>query len=153
MKLAKRQQSQVPAPLNDLNRIRQEINRLFEDPFSFITPNTSFFEGWEPNIDIYEDKDKVTVKAELPGMKKEDINVSLENKTLMISGERKDEEEHKEGDNYRAERFFGRFQRTITLPSLVNADQIKGNYKDGVLTIELPKSEEAKPKQIDIQAS
>jgi len=153
MKLAKRQQSQVPAPLNDLNRIRKEINRIFEDPFSFITPNTSFFEGWEPNIDIYEDKDKVTVKAELPGMKKEDINVSLENKTLMISGERKDEEEHKEGDNYRAERFFGRFQRTITLPSLVNADQIKGNYKDGVLTIELPKSEEAKPKQIDIQAS
>ncbi|EEF57448.1 Hsp20/alpha crystallin family protein [Pedosphaera parvula] len=155
MKLAKRQQSNtgVPAPSSELSRIRNEIYRLFEDPFSLIAPSTSFFEGWEPNIDIYEDKEKITVNAELPGMKKEDINVSLEGRALTISGERKEEQEHKEGDNYRAERFFGRFQRSITLPSAVNAEKINANYKDGVLTIELPKSEEAKAKQINVKSS
>ncbi len=137
----------------ELNRLRREIDRLFEEPFSFLAPSTSFFEGWTPAVDIYEDNDKYVVKAELPGMKKEDIDVSLDGNTLTISGERKQEEEKKEGENYRSERFFGRFQRSITLPTAVQADKIEATYKDGVLTLTLPKAEEAKPKQIQVKTS
>ena len=141
------------APFNDLNRIRSEIDRIFQDPFSLVTQGTSFFEGWTPALDIYEDKDKYVAKAELPGMKKEDIDVSLEGDTLTISGERKQEEEKKEGDTYRSERYFGRFQRIVTLPAAVDANKIQATYKDGVLTVTVPKTEEAKPKQIEVKTS
>lgn len=141
------------APFNQLSRIRSEINRIFEDPFSALSPNTSFFEGWQPTLDVYEDKDKLTVKAELPGLKKEDISVSLDQNTLTISGERKHEEEHKERDTYRSERYFGRFQRSVTLSHEVDAGKVQANYKDGVLTIMLPKSDKAKAKHIDIKMS
>jgi HSP20 family protein len=161
MKLAKRQKDDqgalAPAnrgglsPFNELNRIQNEINRIFSNPFDLLAPSTSLFEGWEPNIDVYEDKDNITVRAELPGMKQEDIEVSLQGDTLIISGERKQEEEHKEGQTYRAERFFGRFQRSLTLPQPVDASKIQASYKDGVLTITLPKSEEAKRKRIDVK--
>jgi HSP20 family protein len=131
--------------------LRQEIDRLFEDPFSLLTDNTSFFQDWSPSVDIYEDKDKYVVKAELPGMRRDDIEVSMNGDTLTISGERKQEEEKKEGQNYRSERFFGRFQRSITLPAEVQANKIDASYKDGILTITLPKSEAAKPKQIPVK--
>ena len=140
-------------PFTALNRIRNEIERIFEDPFSLTAPSTSFFEGWEPSVDVYEDKDKITVKAELPGMKKEDITVALDGDTLTISGERKHEEEHKDKETYRSERYFGRFQRSITLSQQVDPRKIQANYKDGVLTVTLPKSEEAKPKQIEVKTS
>jgi HSP20 family protein len=139
------------APLNELSWIRSEINRIFEDPFSLFAPSTSFFEGWEPTVDIYEDKDKVTVRAELPGMRKEDLNVSLEGNTLTVSGERKQEQEQQQGDTFRSERFFGRFQRSITLPHQVDANRLQATYKDGVLEVVCPKSEEAKPKQIEVK--
>jgi len=141
------------AQFSDLNRIRSEIDRLLQDPFSALTQGTSFFEGWTPALDIYEDKDKYVAKAELPGMRKEDIDVSLEGDTLTISGERKQEEEKKEGDTYRSERYFGRFQRTVTLPAAVDANKIQAIYKDGVLTVTVPKTEEAKPKQIEVKTS
>ena len=137
----------------ELNRLRREIDRLFEEPFSFLAPSTSFFEGWTPAVDIYEDNDKYVVKAALPGMKKEDIDVSLDGNTLTISGERKQEEQKQEGESYRSERFFGRFQRSITLPTAVQANKIEAAYKDGVLNVTLPKVEEAKPKQIQIKTS
>ena len=148
--LAPSQGGSAPA---ELNRLRREIDRLFEEPFSFLAPSTSFFEGWTPAVDVYEDNDKYVVKAELPGMKKEDIDVSLDGNTLTISGERKQEEEKKEGENYRSERFFGRFQRSITLPTAVQANKIEATYKDGVLNVTLPKAEEAKPKQIQVKTS
>jgi HSP20 family protein len=134
-----------------LNRIRSEIDRIFDDPLSLVTAPTGFFEGWTPAVDIYEDNDKFVVKAELPGMKKEEISVSLHGNTLTISGERKQEEQKKEGESYRSERFFGRFQRSITLPAPVDMNKIEASYKDGVLNITLPKSEEAKPKQIQVK--
>jgi HSP20 family protein len=140
-----------PAPGFELNRLRREIDRLFEDPFSLLAPSTSFFEGWTPPVDIFEDKDKYILKAELPGMNKEDIDVTLDGTTLTISGERKHQEEKSEGESYRAERFFGRFQRSVTLPAPVEGDKIEATYKDGVLSITLPKSEEAKPKQIQVK--
>jgi HSP20 family protein len=141
------------SPTHELSRIRNEINRLFEDPFGFVTPSASFFEGWEPAVDIFEDHDRIFVRAELPGMKREDISVSLEGSTLTISGERKHEVERKSGDTYRSERYFGRFQRSVTLPHAVDADKIQANYKDGMLSVTLPKSEQSRLKKIDVKAS
>ena len=153
MKLARRERQErgALAPFGELNRIRSEINRIFEDPFALMTRGTGFLEAWEPAVDIYEDKDQFTVKAELPGLKKEEIDVALHGNTLTIAGERKQEQERKEGDTYRSERYFGRFQRNITLSAPVDSNKIQASYKDGVLTIVLPKSEEAKAKQIQIK--
>lgn len=139
--------------LGRLSSLRDEIDRLFEAPLAEFARQHQVFGGWSPALDVYEQKDNVVVRAELPGMKKEDIAVSLHEKTLSISGERKHEASHKEAEMYRSERFFGRFQRTVTLPMLVAADKIKAQYKDGVLTITLPKAEEAKPKHIDVNVS
>lgn len=155
MKLMKREKQDrgALAPVPELNRIRNQINRIFEDPFSFVTAPTSFFEGWSPSLDIYEDNDQITVRTELPGLRKEDISITLQDDTLTISGERKQEQERKEGETYRSERYFGRFQRSVTLPHAVDPQKIQATYKDGVLTVTLPKSEEAKPKQIQVKTS
>jgi HSP20 family protein len=133
-----------------LSDLRDEIDRLFESPLTELTRTSNLLSGWTPALDVYEDKDNYTVKAELPGMKKEEIEVSLHEGSLSISGERKSESKHEDAEVYRAERFFGRFQRTVSLPSAVAADKVKAAYKDGVLTITLPKTEEAKPKHIDV---
>jgi HSP20 family protein len=136
-----------------LTNLRDEIDRLFEAPLAEITHSAQLLSGWTPAFDVFEDKDNVYVRAELPGMRKEDIDLSLHNGSLSISGERKHDEELKDAEVYRAERFFGRFQRTITLPTPVAADKIKAQYKDGILNVTLPKSEEAKPKHIDVSVS
>lgn len=155
MKLV-RFQNPVLAPWPTFNRLtdlREEIDRLFESPLSELVRTPSVFSGWTPAIDLYEDKDNVQVKAELPGMTKEDIEVTLHEGTLSISGERKTERKVEKADVYRSERFFGRFQRTISLPTPVAADKVKAEYKDGVLTVTLPKTEEAKPKQINVNVN
>lgn len=136
-----------------LSDLRDEIDRLFESPLSELTRTSQLLSGWTPALDVYEAKDNFVVKTELPGMKKEDIEVSLHDGSLSISGERKTETKHEDAEVYRAERFFGRFQRTVTLPTAVAADKVKAAYKDGVLTITLPKTEEAKPKQIDVSVN
>jgi HSP20 family protein len=141
------------APFNELSRLRREIDRLFEDPFAWATATTSFFEGWTPKVDVYEDRDKITVQAELPGMKKEEIELSVHNNVLTISGERKQEQERKEGETYRSERYVGRFQRSVTLPQPVDAAKVDARYKDGILTVTCPKTEEAKRRQIEIKTS
>ena len=109
--------------------------------------------GWNPALDLYEDKDNLYVKVELPGMKREEIDVSLHEGRLSVSGERKSEQKHEDGEVYRAERFFGRFQRTVMLPAPVAAEKVKAQYQEGILTITLPKTEEAKPKHIDVNVS
>jgi HSP20 family protein len=106
--------------------------------------------GWMPALDIHEDAENVTVRIEAAGMKKEDFDISLHDDNLTISGERKSETEKREGESFRSERFFGSFSRTVTLPALVKADAVTATYKDGVLTITLPKAEEAKPKKIEV---
>src|SRR5436190_2487741 len=136
-----------------LTGLRDEIDRLFEAPLAELARTSQLLSGWTPALDMYEDKDNVYVRAELPGMKKEDIDVSLHNGSLNISGERKNEEEFKDAEVYRSERFVGRFQRALTLPTPVAADQIKAQYKDGILNITLPKADEAKPKQIDVKVN
>ena len=136
-----------------LTSLRDEIDRLFEAPLAELTHGSQLLSGWTPALDVYEDKDNVIVKAELPGMKREEINVSLHDGSLSISGERKSEEKYGDAEVYRTERFFGRFQRTVTLPTAVASDKVKAQYKDGILTVTLPKTEEAKPKQIDVNVS
>ncbi len=155
MRLIRRQRQDAGnwSAFDQLNRLRDEIDQVFQSSFGDFGPSTGFLEGWSPAVDLIEDKDKLSVKAELPGMKREDIEVSLHGDTLSISGERKEEKERKEGENYRAERFFGRFQRTIHLPQPVDGNKVEASYRDGVLTITLPKTEEAKRKQIEIKPS
>jgi HSP20 family protein len=133
-----------------LTDLRDEIDRLFEAPLAELTQAAQLLSGWTPALDLYEDKDNLYVRAELPGMKKEEIDLSLHDGSLSISGERKHEEKLENAEVYRAERFFGRFQRTVTLPFAVAAEEVKAQYKDGILTVSLPKTEEAKPKHIDV---
>lgn len=136
-----------------LSNLRDEIDRLFESPLAELTRTSHLLSGWTPALDVYENKDNFVVKVELPGMKKEDINISLHDGSLSISGERKSEGQYEDAEVYRAERFFGRFQRSVTLPAAVAADKVKAQYKDGILTVTLPKTEEAKPKHIDVNVS
>jgi HSP20 family protein len=130
------------------------MNRLFDltDP-GFGGREDRLLGLWSPALDVFQDKDHVFVKCELPGMKKEDINISLHENTLTIAGERKQEREVKEGETYRSERYFGRFHRSVTVPVPVQTKDVKAQYKDGILAITLAKAEEAKPKQIEVQVS
>lgn len=145
--------------LRRVSTLRDEIDSLFDTVFddfletpAEVAGATQFLSGWLPAIDLYENKDNFIVKAELPGMRKEDIDISLHNSFLTLAGERKQEKKYgEEARVYRSERFPGRFHRTISLPATVNADQIKASYDDGILTVTLPKAEEAKPKQIPIE--
>jgi len=138
-------------PLDQLSNLRQEINRLFELPFGESSRESEFF-GWAPTVDVFEDKDNVVVRAELPGMNKEHIEISLHQNSLVISGERKVESQDEDGEASRSERFFGRFQRALELPKPVDANNVTATYKDGILTVKLPKTEESKPKQITVKA-
>ena len=142
------------SPFWQLSTLRDEIDRLFESPLTELTRSSQqFLGGWLPAVDLYEDKDNVFVKAELPGMKKEDIDISLHEGVLTLAGERKEEKETKDAEVFRSERFLGRFQRTISLPSPVQMDRVSAAYKDGILTVTLPKTEEVKPKQIEVKVS
>lgn len=123
-----------------LANLQDELDRLFGTPV----------QAWAPKLDVHEDKDKFTVNLELPGFKREDINVHLEDGALVISGERKEETVGEETEIRRRERYYGKFSRTLTLPTAVTVDKVKAAYKDGILTVTLPKAEEAKPKQIDV---
>jgi HSP20 family protein len=134
-----------------LASLRDEVNRLFD--FSWPSRDSGLFSGWTPPLDVLDDKDNLVVKVELPGLKKEEINLSLQDGILTISGERKREVEKKEGESFRSERYFGKFQRSVTLPTAVDSSKVNASYKDGVLTVELPKAEEAKPKQIAVSVS
>ena len=148
MQLTKRQpRTEYWSPLS---RIRDELDRFFN--YSDFEPG-GFYEGWFPALDVREEKDQLIIKAELPGMKKEDIHVSLHENTLTLSGEKKCEEEEKSGEMYRSERCYGKFHRSLTLPWSVEPGKINAAYRDGVLTVALPKSEQAKPKQIDVKVA
>ena len=150
MKLMRYQRPELEtwSPFDRLTSLRDEINRLFGAslPGFDLEPVSN----WAPALDVFQDKDNVIVKAELPGMKKEEIEITLLEGTLTLSGERKYEEEHKEEDTFRRERFYGKFRRSVALPVPVDTAKVKAAYRDGVLTVTLPKAEEAKPRQIQV---
>jgi len=140
-------------PFNRLTSLRDEIDRLFDLSMPTLTRDMGLFSGWAPSLDLFQDKDNVFVKVELPGMKKEEINISLHEGLLTISGERKREEKSGEGETFRSETYYGKFHRSVTLPTMVDTGHVKAVYKDGILTVTLPKAEEAKPKQIEVGVS
>lgn len=124
------------------------LNRMFSD---FL--HEGFNRGWVPAVDIYEtDERELVLKAELPDMKREDIHVTFENSVLTLKGERKLSDDVKRDNYQRMERYYGSFTRSFTLPATVDGGRITAAYKDGVLTIRLPQREEARPKQITVDA-
>jgi HSP20 family protein len=128
--------------------LQNRLNRLFEGfPVEENLPLTA----WVPPCDIFETPKEVVLKMELPGIKKEWLNLSVENSTLMIHGERKFEEEVKKESFHRVERIYGEFYRNFALPAYVDPTRILAEFKDGMLTLVLPKREEAKPKNIEIK--
>lgn len=141
------------SPIEQMTSLRDEINRLFEAPFGDLLRASEFSNGWAPALDLREDKDNLVAVLEVPGMKKEDIEVSVHEGVLSLSGERKRESESDEAGVHRSERTYGRFQRTLTLPKPVKVTDIRAAYKDGILTVTMPKTEEAKPKQISVEVA
>ena len=136
-------------PFRDLLSIQNEMNRLFDDFFGRPFTRLEWTkEAWSPSVDVSETKDNVIVNAEIPGMNKEDVKVSVQDNVLILSGERKQEKEEKNANYHRIERSYGSFSRSFTLPTSVQADKVKATYKDGILKITLPKTEEVKPKEI-----
>lgn len=131
--------------------LQNRLNRLFDIPLAPFVEETLPLTTWTPACDIYETAKEIVVKAELPGLKKEDVLVSIENNVLMIHGERKFEEEVKRENFHRVERTYGEFLRTFTLPTFVDTTKIMAEFKDGLLMVFLPKREEAKPKQIEVK--
>lgn len=132
-----------------ITNLRDQLNRLFDFPGQ----SAEAFGDWTPALDAFEDKDKYVVSVEVPGMKKEDIHVTVHDGVLTISGERKSEKDVKEGTVHRTERFYGKFSRSISLPAAVKSDKVLASYKDGVLSVEVPKADEAKPRNIEVKIS
>jgi len=145
-------------PMRDLVDFERQFNKMFnsfENRFG-ISRNKdeeNEYENavWMPLTDIYEDKEKYTLKLDLPGIKKDDVKISFVDNKLSISGERSQESEHKDSKCHRIERSFGRYYRSFNLPENVQSDKINAEFKDGQLTISVPKAEEAKPKEIEIK--
>ncbi len=146
-------------PFMDLGRWDREMDRMMEGFFGR-RARPWWPERWfrtepvgitAPAVDLYEEKDDIVVKAELPGMDKDNIEVNLTDHTLTIKGEKKKEEEIKEKDYYRAERSYGSFFRTVELPKEVHSDKVKAHFKNGILEVRLPKTEEAKAKEVKVK--
>jgi HSP20 family protein len=136
-------------PFTELVSMRDDMDRLF-DTFFGTDPHTTE-DMWRPAIDVEESNGNLLVRAEVPGMKKEDIKVAVKNNVLTISGERKRENETKEKTSHRIERCYGKFSRMIRLPAEVDAEKVKATYKEGVLHVTLPTPEAMKPKQIEVK--
>ncbi len=135
-------------PFKELQALQDRIDKLFEES---LRGRELAATSWTPAVDIYETDDAIVLEAELPGMNEKDIEVKVEDNVLTIRGERKFEEERKEENYYRMERFYGAFQRSFTLPPNIETDKIKAEYKKGILKVTMPKKEQAKPKQIKIE--
>jgi HSP20 family protein len=145
-------------PFSDLRTLQKDWNRAFNTTFPVFFNNLgnrledSLVSGkWTPQVDIYEDKNAIALEADLPGVKPEDVKISLENFKLTLSGERKFEHEENQSNWYRVERGYGSFTRTFSLPNSVNVDGVKAEFKNGVLRITLPKREEVKARQIQVE--
>jgi HSP20 family protein len=135
-----------------MTTLQNRINHLFDD--SFLRPVRSDDDVslgiWNPVVDMYDEDDKIVIKAELPGLDKKNIAVDVKDRVLTLRGERNYDNEVKEENYYRRERTYGKFRRSFSLPADVDADKIKADFKDGLLIIEVPKPEEQKPKEIAI---
>jgi HSP20 family protein len=135
-------------PFRDVMALREEVNRLF---------GRTLGEGagaavWTPAVDVFDTKDSIVLKAELPGMKAEDIDIEIDDNVLTIKGERRFKEQVEEGRYYRLERSYGHFSRSLTLPQGVRGEQVQAQFDQGVLEVRVPKAEEVKPRKIAVTA-
>jgi HSP20 family protein len=141
-------------PVRELNTIQSEMNRLFNTFFDAPQPGNGGGQGavrrWIPAMDVVETDDHFVLRADLPGMSENDVNIELEDNVLTISGERKAEHEQRGEGYYRVERSSGAFSRSLTLPEGVNADAIQANFQNGVLEVRIPKPEQHKPRKVQI---
>jgi HSP20 family protein len=138
------------ASLDRWSSLRDDLNTLFDLPvWSASDRQGQLLNGWSPALDLYQNNDNVVALLELPGMRRDDIEISLHDGTLTIGGERK-LESAEAGKVERSERYVGKFRRSITLPTRIDASKVTASYRDGILTVTLPKAEEAKPKQIQV---
>jgi HSP20 family protein len=135
--------------------LRQRVDRLFDRAFSdFLAPvndDAVSTRRWMPPVDIRESGDALMLSVDLPGVKKEDVQITLENNVLTVGGERKFEKDVEEENYHRIERAYGSFARSFTVPGNLRHDQIQASFENGVLTVTLPKADEAKPRKIDIK--
>ena len=139
-------------PLRDLLSLQDRMNRLFDDSVRGMRPGEEGLASaiWSPAVDIYETENEVILKAELPEINQKDIDIQVENNTLVLRGERKFEKEAKRENFHRIERAYGNFSRSFTLPNTIDQEKIRADYKDGILKVMMPKREEIKPKQIKV---
>jgi HSP20 family protein len=139
-------------PFREMLSLRRTMDRLFDDALT--GSQSEYLPGaWNLALDVIENDDEYQVKASVPGIKPEDLDITYNNNTLMIKGEMKEEREVEETRYHLRERRFGSFSRSLTLPSNVNAEGIRADYDSGVITLHLPKAEEAKPKRITVHGS
>lgn len=136
-------------PMRDLVTLSDRLNRMFEGTFPS-EKDTELTGSWMPAVDIYESEQTIEIKADLPGMTEKDVDVTVENNTLTIKGERKFAWEDKQDNCHRIERRYGSFYRSFHLPNTVDVTKISADFKDGILNLTLPKREETKPKKIAI---
>ena len=142
-----------------MSKFRSEIDQLFDqffsDPFGFglRTPSEGWAGTWVPTLDISESENEVTIRAEIPGVDPEDLDISVSGDYLTLSGEKKEETEEEEENFYRSERRFGQFRRQVALPSFVDKEDVSAEYKNGILVIKLKKTAEAKPRRIPVNVS
>ena len=135
-------------PFRDITSFRDDVNRLFARTLGEgVTSQT-----WSPAVDVFETKDAIVLKAELPGLRTEDVDVEIDDNVLTVSGERTLTDRVEEGHYYRLERNYGRFSRSLTLPQGIRADEVTATFADGVLEVRVPKAEEAKPRKVAIAA-
>ncbi len=139
-------------PVRDMFSVRNRMNHIVDDFFYPINRDEveSTMGRWNPVVDVYDNDDRIVIKAELPGIDKEGIEIDVKDRVLTLKGERSSENEVKDDNYYRRERCVGKFERAFTLPADVDPDKIKADYKEGVLKIDIPKPEEKKPRQITI---
>jgi HSP20 family protein len=139
-------------PLRELRSMQEQMNRLLNVSWNHDISGEDMKDGiWQPAVDIYETADSIIIKAELPDVDQNDIDVRIEENTLTLKGERRHEDEVKKENYHRIERYFGTFQRSFSLPTTVDQENVAAICEKGILTITLPKKEETKPKQINIK--
>src|SRR5256714_12811949 len=138
-------------PFRDLRALQDEVNRLFTGNMARFDDEGIARGSWSPSVDIYENKDQIVVEAELPGMNREDFDLSVENNVITLRGERRFEKKDETDNYHRVERSYGSFTRSFTLPQTVSAEDANAEYRNGVLRVTLPKREEVKARRIEIQ--
>ena len=141
-------------PFRNISTLQEQVNRLFENSVQGNRAgDNSALTSWAPAVDIYETENELVLKADLPDLNEKDLDIRVENNMLTVRGERKFEQNVKEDNYLRIERTYGAFSRSFGLPNTVNTEAIKAQYKNGVLTVELPKRAESKPKQVKVNVT